>query len=81
MSTEDTIEINGDTYTVRELTMEEGLPLFEKKENAKSFNAMIIRAATHKNGKQMDEDEPVTFGVAMKLMPIVFRINGLSGNA
>lgn len=74
-----TIKIEGKTYEVRELSMEEGMPLI----SAQTGNldvAALIRSATKVNGQPVKEGD-ISFAAAMQLMPVVMELNSFNGGA
>jgi hypothetical protein len=71
------IEIDGKVYEVVELSMEAGIPLISR-ENGALDTAGLIRAATRIDGVPAKEGD-LSFGVAMKLMPLVMELNMFSG--
>ena len=72
-----TIDIDGKTYTVREISMEEGMPLINA-ENGRMDVAGLIRASTTINGQPAQPGE-ISMGTGMKLMPLVMELNSFSG--
>ena len=72
MKTKD-IKIDGKTYQVRELTMEEGMPLLTGASGQPDMAAMI-RVSTKIDGKPAKEGD-ITMSVAMKLLPLVNELN------
>lgn len=71
------IEIDGSVYEVCELSMEAGLPLISRETGILDTGG-LIRTATTINGVPAKEGD-ISFGVAMKLMPIVMELNSFSG--
>lgn len=69
------IDIDGVVYQVRELTLEEGMPLIS---SAGIDTAALIRTATRINGQPAKEGE-ISFSAAMKLMPLVMELNSFAG--
>jgi hypothetical protein len=78
----ETVEIDGVSYTVRELMMDEGLALFEATGGEEtSLNARMLRASVLIEGKPIDAGTPITLRQAMILMPVVNRMNGMAQGA
>lgn len=74
-----TIEIDGAKYEVKELTMEQGIPLISATNGTLDI-AGLIRAATTINGQPVKEGE-ISFATAMQLMPVVMELNTFAGAA
>ena len=72
-----TIKIEGKTYEVRELSMEEGMPLISATSGSIDI-AGLIRCATRIDGKPAKEGE-IGMGAAMQLMPVVMELNSFAG--
>lgn len=71
------IEIDGNKFEVRELTMEEGLPLMSSVDGNVDI-AGLIRIATTINGKPAKQGD-ISMGQAVKLMPVVMELNNFTG--
>lgn len=71
------IEIEGKSFEIRELTLEEGMPLISTTTGTMDI-AALIRAATTINGHPAQPGE-ITMGEGMKLMPIVMELNSFAG--
>jgi hypothetical protein len=78
MKTE-SLEIDGNQYTVREVTMEEGFPLISAGSGNLDMPG-LIRLATTINGKPAAEGD-ISFATSMKLMPVVMKLNTFVGGA
>lgn len=66
---------NDDTYHIREVTMEEAMDvIFES--DGKLNNRALMELAVTLNGESVSPST-VSIGVGMKLLPIVYRLNGL----
>lgn len=74
-----TIEIEGRKYEVKQLSMEEGIPLISASTGNLDI-AGLIRAATKIDGQPVKEGE-VSFATAMQLMPVVMELNTFAGAA
>jgi len=70
------ITIDGATYTVRELSMEEGFPLFSAE--GKLDMPSLIRAAVTIDGRTPEKGE-ISLSTAIKLMPHVNELNSFGG--
>ena len=70
------LDIDGKHYVVRELTLEEGMPLLASTSGAIDF-AALIRAATTIDGVQAQAGD-ISMGVGMKLMPVVMELNNFN---
>lgn len=73
------IEIEGKVYEVRELTLEEGMPLLAKS-SGKLDMVDLIKAATRVDGRDVGDGE-VSFSAALQIMPIVLELNSFVGAA
>lgn len=71
------IEIDGKSFDVRELTLEEGMPLISSATGTMDI-AGLIRAATRINGAPAQPGE-ITMSEGMKLMPLVMELNSFAG--
>ncbi len=72
-----TINIDEKSFELRELTMEEGMPLIANATGTIDI-ACLIRSATKINGEPAKEGE-ISLGTAMKLMPHVMELNSFAG--
>lgn len=72
-----TIDIDGKSYAIREISMEEGMPLINP-DNGRMDIPALIRIATAIDGKPAQPGE-ISMGVGMKLMPLVMDLNSFSG--
>lgn len=75
----ETLEINGNVYEVRELTLEEGMPLLAKADGNIDM-AALVRAATKINGNAAQPGD-ISMSVGARLVPIVMKLNSFSGEA
>lgn len=74
-----TIDIDGKNYVIRELTLEEGMPLLAPASGNVDF-AALIRLATAIDGHQAAQGE-ISMSVGMQLMPLVMELNNFTGAA
>lgn len=72
-----TIEIDGKGYEIRELSMEEGMPLINP-DNGRMDIPALIRLSTFINGKPAQQGD-ISMSAAMKLMPLVMELNSFTG--
>ena len=73
--------LDGITYVIRELGMEEGLKVIEgaaEGGGSKSFNARLLRASVFVDGMPIKN---APFRHVMKLLPVVMKIHGLGQTA
>lgn len=70
------LDIGERSYEIREITMEEGMPLISAGDGNVDL-AGLIRASVRINGKRPKEGE-ISMGDAMKLMPLVMELNNFN---
>jgi hypothetical protein len=70
------IEIDGKVYEVREISLEDGMPLIN--EAGRMDMAGLVRLSTMIDGQPAQPGQ-ISLGVGMKLMPLVMELNSFSG--
>jgi hypothetical protein len=81
---EETVEIRGAVYTVRELSAREMIPLMDQVreegegDSPSSFGHRIFEASASLDGEPLSIDR-LPGSVYLRLMPVAMRLNGMSG--
>lgn len=79
MLKQETIEVEGVTYEVSELTLGEALPIMES--DVKYLGFEMMKEAVTVNGEKLGEGvNELGFSTARELIRVVNRLNGLAGD-
>ena len=78
-----TVEINGNSYEVRELSLADGLPIMELlADKPQAFQKEMVKACVFKNGVSLGAIPDSEIGISeyIRLVPVAMELSGFGGN-